>query len=217
MKKTVSLVILSILLTTYTQAQDMGKVLFGVNGGYNLNLSYFVTDKTQKTKPLSGGHVGAMLKVPFENRLFFVPQLNVNYRGMATDSLQKNQFSKITEAQVRVMPLFQIEFTNPEKGANTFFVELGPSLGFGFWGKQTKQDAAGLPISRSLKFGFSDYGYVDASWHTSLGYETMNGLRLKLDYVHGLTNMINTENGPTLKYMTISAGIGYWFGKKKGN
>jgi hypothetical protein len=215
MKQFALLILVLLLLTSSNYAQDLGKVLFGVKGGYNLNLSTFVTNKTQKTKPVHGGHIGAMLKVPFENRLYFVPQIDASYRGMVTDSLQKNQFSKITEAQIRVMPLLQIELTNPEKQANTFFLELGPSLGFGFWGKQTKQDAAGVPVSRSLKYGFSDYGFVDASWHTALGYETTGGLRLKLEYAHGLSNMINTENGPTLKYMNISVGIGYWFGKKK--
>jgi Outer membrane protein beta-barrel domain len=215
MKKFAFLFVASLLSAASIHAQDLGKVLFGVKGGYNFNLSSFTTNKTLKTKPVHGGHLGAMLKVPFENRLFFVPQIDASYRGMTTDSLQKNQFSKITEAQIRVMPLFQIEFTNPEKQANTFFLELGPSLGFGFWGKQTKQDAAGVPVKRSLKYGFADYGAFDASWHTALGYETTSGFRLKLEYVHGLSNMINTENGPTLKYMNISAGIGYWFGKKK--
>ncbi len=207
--------IVCLLSAAFIHAQDLGKVLFGLKAGYNYSASSFITNKTLKTKPVHGGYFGAMLKVPFDNRLFFAPQVDVSYRGMLTDSLQKEQFSKITEANVRVMPLVQIEFTDPSKQANTFFLELGPSLGFGFWGKQTKQDVAGAPVNRSLKYGFADYGAFDANWHTALGYETTGGLRLKLEYVHGLTNMINTEKGPTLKYRNISAGIGYWFGKKK--
>jgi hypothetical protein len=196
----------------HISAQGLGKILYGVKGGYNYISSVYSAAKTTGTH---GGYAGVMMKIPFDNRLFFAPQIDFNFRGMKTNAFPPNQFSKVTELQVRVMPLVQIEFKHPDKNENTLFLSLGPSIGFGIVGTQTKQDANGVPIEGKLKYGFQQYGQYDASWHTGLGYETNNGLRLLLDYGFGLSSMVNTNYGPLLKYRTISIGAGYWFGKKK--
>lgn len=212
MKNLLLVLVACTLSVSFSFSQGIGKIYYGLKGGYNYVLSNFTASKT---KAVHGGYVGAMMKIPFENRLHFTPQIDINYRGMQADSLPKNQFSKVKEFQVRVMPLVQIDLKHPDEKANTVFVQFGPSLGFGISGDQTKQDAAGVPTSARLKYGFQAYGQFDANWHTGIGYETTNGLRLLVDYAYGLSNMINTEFGPVLKYHTISAGVGYWFAKKK--
>lgn len=196
---------------TVLQAQDFTKIRLGAKAGYNYSMSNFVTNKQLRTKAVSGGYIGAMLKIPFDGRLFFAPQIDFNYRGMQTDSLQPNQFSSIKELQVRVMPLLQIDFKHPDQKLNTLFVQFGPSLGFGINGKQEKQGGSTTPVKTKLKYGYQAYGMYDASWHTGFGYETTKGFRVLVEYAHGLSNMINTENGATLKYRVVSAGIGYWF------
>ncbi len=200
-----------ITISSVLKAQDFTKIRLGVKTGYNYSMSKFVTNKELPTKAISGGYLGAMLKISFDGRLFFAPQIDFNYRGMQTDSLQPNQFSSVKELQVRVMPLLQIDFKHPDQKVNTLFVLFGPSLGFGATGKQIKQNGANVPVKANLKYGYQAYGMYDASWHTAFGYETTKGFRVLVEYVHGLGNMINTEDGPTLKYRGISAGIGYWF------
>jgi hypothetical protein len=212
MKKLFSLFIAGALFMSAGFAQDLGKIYYGVKGGYNYVLSAY---SASETNAVHGGYIGFMMKVPFDNRLHFTPQIDLNYRGMKADSLPKKQWSKVTEFQVRLMPLLQIDFKHPDKKANTMFVQFGPSLGFGMKGDQTKQDEAGVPTDGKLKYGFSDYGMFDASWHAGIGYESTGGFRLLFDYAYGLSNMINTDFGPKLKYHTISAGVGYWFGKSK--
>lgn len=212
MKKKLSLLIACTLLMSVGFAQDLGKIYYGVKAGYNYVLSAY---SASKTNAVHGGYAGFMMKVPFDNRLHFAPQIDLSYRGMKADSLPKKEWSKVTELQVRLMSLLQIDFKHPDKKANTMFAQFGPSLGFGMKGKQVKQDEAGVPASGKLKYGFSDYGMFDASWHAGIGYESTGGFRLLVDYAYGLSNMINTDDGPKLKYHTISAGVGYWFGKNK--
>ncbi len=212
MKKLLSVLIACTLFASFGFSQDLGKIYSGIKGGYNYVLSNY---SASKTSAVHGGYAGFMMKIPFENRLHFTPQIDINYRGMKADSLPKKELSKVTEFQVRVMPLLQIDFKHPDENANTMFVQFGPSLGFGIMGNQTKQDAAGTPVNAKLKYSFQAYGQFDASWHAGIGYETTGGLRLLADYSYGISNMINTDFGPVLKYHTISAGIGYWFGKKK--
>lgn len=214
MKKLIALTTLLLCTCILSNAQDMGHVLLGIKGGYNYSLSTYTTNKKLPVKAVHGGYAGIMLKIPFENRLFFAPQIDVSYRGMQTDSLQKDVYSSIKEFHLRVQPLLQLNFKHPETKSNTLFVQFGPSIGFGMTGRQIKQDNANTPVSAPLRYGFKYYGRYDANWHTGIGYETTKGLRFLLEYAHGLGDMINTDNGPSLKYRNISIGIGYWLGKK---
>lgn len=201
-----------LFLSAASFSQTLGKIEYGIKVGYSHVFSKF---SAAKTNGFSGGYAGVMMKIPFDNRLFFTPQIDFNYRGMKTNALPLNSYSKLNEVQFRLMPVVQIDFKHPSKNENTMFVMTGPSLGFGLTGKQTKQDGAGVPANAKLKYGYQHYGMYDASWHAGLGYETTGGLRLLVDYTYGLGNMINTDDAPSLRYHTFSAGIGYWFGRKK--
>ena len=201
-----------LFLSAASTAQTLGKIEYGIKAGYNHVFSKF---SAAKTTGFSGGYAGVQMKIPFDNRLFFTPQVDLNYRGMKTNALPAGTYSKISEVQLRLMPLLQIDFKHPDKKENSLFVMLGPSLGFGLAGNQTKQDGAGVPQEGKLKYGFQHYGQYDASWHTGLGFETTSGLRLLVDYTFVFGNMINTDDAPGLRYHTVSAGIGYWFGRKK--
>ncbi len=201
-----------LFLTATTFAQTLGKIEYGIKGGYSYVFSDF---SAAKTNGFSGGYAGVMMKIPFDNRLFFTPQIDFNYRGMQTNALPLNTYSKLNEVQFRLMPVVQIDLKHPSQNENTLFIMTGPSLGFGLIGKQTKQDGAGVPTNAKLRYGYQHYGMYDASWHAGLGYETTSGLRILIDYTYGLGNMINTDEGPSLRYHTVSAGIGYWFGRKK--
>ncbi len=201
-----------ILFAATTSSQTLGKIYYGMKGGYNYSLASYTAAETTGSH---GGYAGIMMKIPFDNRLFFAPQIDFNYRGMKAKTLPANELSKVTELQIRVMPVVQIDFKHPDKNENTLFIMLGPSLGFGVAGNQIKQDQNGTPVEGKLKYGFQDYGQYDASWHTGLGYETSNGLRVLVEYALGLSNMMNRDGGPSIRFHTISAGVGYWFGKKK--
>jgi Outer membrane protein beta-barrel domain len=214
MKKFFTVCIITALFSTPAAAQDLTDIKFGIKGGYHLSLSSFITNKKLPVNPVHGGFAGVMMKIPFDNRLSFTPHVDFSYRGTETDSIQPNQFSSVKEFQMRIMPLLQIDFKHPDEKANTLFVHFGPSVEFGLNGKQVKQDGANTKVNADLKYGYQQYGRYDASWRTGIGYETTGGLRLLLEYAHGLGNMINTEGGGTIKYRNISFGIGYWLGKK---
>lgn len=212
MKSVLLTAVICLFISAASFAQTLGKIEYGIKGGYN---HVFSTFSAAETEGFSGGYAGAIMKIPFDNRLFFTPQIDFNYRGMKSNALPAGTYSKLSELQVRLMPVVQIDFKHPSKNENTLFVMLGPSLGFGLTGNQTKQDGAGVPVNAKLKYGFQHYGRYDANWHTGFGYETTGGLRLLLDYTYGFGNMINTDEAPSLRYHSFSAGIGYLFGRKK--
>jgi hypothetical protein len=214
MQKFLLTVICTTIISSLVNAQDLTDIKFGIKGGYQLNLSSFITTKKVSSKPVHGGYAGVMMKIPFDNRLSFAPHVDVAYRGAATDSIHPSNYSSVKEFQMRVMPLLQIDFKHPDEKANTLFVHFGPSVEFGLKGKQVLQDASNNKQKGDLRYGYQRYGRYDASWRTGIGYETTGGLRVLLEYAHGLGNMINTENGGTIKYRVVSLGVGYWLGKK---
>jgi hypothetical protein len=213
MKKTILIAFLIYFSNHYLIAQDLGPVRWGIKAGFNFTTSSYKSEQTISTNPFYGGYAGIMMKIPFDNHLHFAPQLDFNYRGLNTRDLNPNRFSKINEVQVRIAPLLQFYLKHPSEKVNSFFIQAGPSIGIGLGGNQTAQNNNNIPLNRKLKYGYQAYGKYDAAWHTGLGYDGKAGFRLLLEYVHGLSNMINTENGPTLKYRTISLGIGYLINK----
>ena len=214
MKQFFLVVAAAVFLSAGSKAQDLTNILFGIKAGYNLNFSSFITTKKVSSNPVHGGYAGVMMKIPFDNRLSFTPHLDLNYRGAETDVVEPSQYSSVKEFQMRVMPLLQIDFKHPDEKANSLFVHFGPSVEFGLKGKEVKQDAANMKQKGDLRYGYQRYGRYDASWHTGIGYETTGGVRVLLEYAHGLGNMINTENGGTIKYRSVSVGVGYWLGRK---
>ncbi|HMO33742.1 MAG TPA: porin family protein [Lacibacter sp.] len=214
--KTTRLLLLLLLCSAQLLAQDLGPTRLGLRGGYQAGFAAFKLPSSQATNLHHGGYAGIFLKIPFDNHLFFKPVMDVAYRGMDVKEPVANQFSRINELQWRVAPLLQIDFTYPATGKGTWFVHFGPSIGFGLSGQQTKQSGSNQPESRSLRYGYQAYGRYDASAHVGLGYEGAGGMQLHVDYNHGLSNMINTELGPSLKYRSVSLGLALSVGGKKG-
>lgn len=188
-------------------AQDAERVIWALRLGYSANQAVFKIPQTQATQRVDGGYFGLQLKIPFDNRLYFKPLVDLHYRGMKLQTAIPNEFSSITEAQIRVAPLLHLQLTGKKNKPGALFIQAGPSFGFGVWGRQTRQNNNNTPETQKLKYGFQAYGRYDFTLHAGLGIETRGGFQLHVDYNHGLSNMINTEFGPVLKYRYLSAGI----------
>lgn len=191
-----------------TIAQDSERVIWALRLGYSANQAVFKIPQSQATQRVDGGYFGLQLKIPFDNRLYFNPFIDLHYRGMEVQTPVANEFSSITEAQIRVATLLHLQLTGQKNKPGGLFIQAGPSFGFGVWGRQTRQNNSNTSVTQKLKYGFQAYGRYDFTLHAGLGIETRGGFQLHVNYNHGLSNMINTEFGPILKYRYLSAGIG---------
>ena len=189
-------------------AQDFERTFWGVRIGYSANQAVFKTPEKISTQNVSGGYLGLHFKVPFDNRLYFKPFVDLHYRGMKVQAPVANEYSSIREIQIRVAPILHLQLTGQLNRPGGWFLQAGPSIGFGAGGRQIRQSNINTSVSNKLKYGFQAYGRYDATLHMGIGYETAGGLQINVDYNHGLSNMINTEFGPVLKYRYMSAGIG---------
>ncbi len=199
-------------LLNLIQAQDLGKIEKGITLALQTDGSIYKKEISYPTKYQYGGHAGLMMKIPFDYHVFFVPQTDLNFRKFQQKQPVSGEYFYIEEWQVRVAPMLEIDFNQP--GKHTFFIQFGPSIGFGLKGKQSRINN-NQEEKRPLKYGFQAYGKYDASAHAMLGYETRTGFRFAAEYVHGLGNMINTEYGARMKYRTAALEVGYILGRKK--
>lgn len=205
-------IIVFISISAITYAQDFGKVEKGISIAIQTDGSMYEKTVSYPTKMQLGGHAGFMLKIPFDYHVFFVPQADLNFRQFQQKQRIQNEYYSISEWQIRIAPMLEIDFSKPEK--NTFFLQFGPSIGYGLKGKQTTINNSGNEESQKLKYGFQAYGKYDISAHAIFGYEMTSGLRIAAEYVYGLGNMINTEFGARMKYRTIAIECGYILGRK---
>ena len=196
----------------FSQAQDLGKIEKGFTMALQADGSIYKKEVDYPTKYQYGAHAGLMMKIPFDYHVFFVPQADVNFRKFQQKQPVSGEYFYIEEWQMRVAPMLEIDFNKP--GSNTYFLQFGPSIGFGLKGKQSVVNN-NQEEKRSLKYGYQAYGRYDASAHVLFGYETKSGFRIAAEYIYGLGNMINTEFGARMKYRTAALEFGYVLGRKK--
>jgi len=205
---------IAIFFLHFSHAQDLGVIHKGINIAFQADGSFYQSSGTQPSSLQLGGHAGFFLKIPFDNRVYFIPQADLNYRRFQQKQKKPGEFYQIDEAQVRIAPMLCVDLKQIKN--KTLFFQFGPSIGFGLIGRQTKINTAGGEEKTSLRYGYQAYGRYDASAHAIIGVETGNGFRFSAEYIHGLGNMINTELGPLLKYRTFAVEIGYLLLRKKG-
>ena len=213
MRKKYWLAIITIFNLQFSDAQDLGPIRKGIHIAIQTDGSFYQTTETQPTKWNVGGHAGFFLKIPFDNRVFFVPQAELNYRRFQQKQKSSGELFLINEGQLRLSPTLQIDLK--QNGNTTIYFQFGPSIGFGLAGQQTTITNTGAEEKGKLRYGFQAYGRYDASAHAIIGLEKVRGFRFAAEYVYGLGNMINTELGPRLKYRTIALKVGYLLPRRK--
>ena len=173
--------------------------------------SYNVSGVKQKTKHKYGFQVGAGLKVPFEERIYFAPAVfysmkgyKVNFTRFAyppdTLALDNNTLFHTVETAF----LLQYDFG---KQPDHFFIKAGPSLDFHLFGTEKYNTATGKQ-DRKIPFGYDKYGHYSANMILQLGYETKNGFFLFGHYSHGLANISNADYGPKIRHRAAGLSIG---------
>jgi hypothetical protein len=160
-----------------------------------------------------------MMKVPFENNLYFVPTAFYSMKGYKV-AFNRTSFPPDSAAidknttfhKFEIAALLQLDFSSKP---DHFFIQAGPSLDCQLVGKETLNRASDPPVSRNIKFGFADYGRYSANFLAQFGYESSGGFVISGQITLGLTNIINTDNGPAVLHNAFGISIGKYFKRKK--
>jgi hypothetical protein len=166
-----------------------------------------------------GFQAGALIKIPFENNLYFSPaffysmkgyKVNFNQQAFPPDTNAVNNDVTIHTAELAF--LLQYNFT---QDADHFFVKLGPTLDFQLFGNQKFKLEDNSTVDEKLVFDFGEYGHFGASMQLQFGYETAGGLIIFGQYSHGLGSINNADGGPRIRHRVYNISIGKYLSRKK--
>jgi hypothetical protein len=191
-------------------AQSQLGVLGGVHGSSAL---YAIKNVKQPTDFKFGFHLGVDYKIPFENRLTFVPALSYSMMGYKVtfnqpsyppDLLAKDNDTRMHEIDVDA--LLQYDIT---KTSDHFFLRAGPSFNFVLSGHEKFNLSTGETIDRNMKFSVtSGYGRYLAGIVAQVGFETSHRVTIYAQYMQQLMSMNNEIEGPNIRNRMVGISVG---------
>jgi Outer membrane protein beta-barrel domain len=214
MKKTI---LLSVLIASNFIC--IGQSRFGVFAGPQTTFAKYTIDGVKQSiqhKP--GFQAGFVLKIPFENQLFFTPsgfyslkgyKVKFNRPSYPPDTTAINNNTTIHTLELALMLQFDMG-----KQPDHFFLKSGLSLDGQLYGKEKFNLKTGGTVSRKMVFSFGEYGYVGANLLVQIGFETKGGFMIFGQYTHGIGSINNADGGPQIKHRGIGISVGQYFGKK---
>lgn len=213
--KFISLTIIILLLAACANSQVQFNLFAGPQA---TTAKYTITGTKQDTKIKPGFQLGAGMKVPFENKLFFAPAAFYSLKGY---KVTYNKFSALPDVNAKdnntsihtfeLAALLQYDFnTSP----NHFFIKAGPSLDFQLIGNEKYNLLTSGSVDRKMKFSYGDYGHYSANALAQFGYESSNGLIIFAQYTHGLASINNFDGGPLIRHRAFGISVGKYLKRK---
>ncbi|MCC7399986.1 MAG: PorT family protein [Chitinophagaceae bacterium] len=209
-----------LLSALFYSVSVQSQVQIGLFAGPQLSTAlYSVQDMNQSVKNKYGFQLGVSSKIPFDNNLFFVPQIFYSLKGYKA-TLTRYAYppdatavdNNTTIHTLELAALLQVDFS---KKPGHFFFRGGPSLDFQILGREKFHLLTGDFISRRMKYGFTEYGHYAANAIAQLGYENAGGFIFYLNYEFGLTNISNVDDGPNIRYRVAGISVGKYINRKK--
>lgn len=206
-------------LCSFFAISVQAQVKVAIFGGPQISTaSYKINKKDQPAESKYGAQLGAMLKVPFENQLYFTPAVYYSMKGYKV-TLNQPSFPPSPNAinndtrihTIETAALLNYDFTSRP---SHFFVRWGFSVDANIKGSEKFDLKNGGTTERDMKFSFNDYGYLTASANVQFGYESKKGLMIFSHYEHGLGSLNNADLGPKILHRVAGISLGYYLGKK---
>ncbi len=213
--KTILLSFAFIAMTAVAHAQNQ-VLIYG--GPQVTSARYTIKGEAQAMTPKYGFQLGAGLKVPFENHLYFAPTAFYSLKGY---NVKFNQPSTPPDATatsnstsihtLEVAALLQFDFSM--KTQHVYF-KAGPALDFQLSGQETYIQQDKTQVTQPMKYGFNNYGRVGANLMLETGYETRSGYLFAARLSHGVGSVNNTDDGPIILHESYGFTIGKYLHRK---
>jgi hypothetical protein len=188
-------------------------------GPHASSATYEVKNRNQSTDYKFGFGIGGGVKIPFENKLSFTPDLSYKLMGYKVvfntpsfppDLLAKDNNTSFHDIDVEL--LLQLDLG---KNPNHFFLKLGPAFSFILSGKENFNLQTGQQVDRSMEFSvINGYGRYNVAAVVQFGYETSGGFIVYANYVQHLMSMDNEDNGPSIRNHLAGLTFGKSFNHK---
>lgn len=113
---------------------------------------------------------------------------------------------------------------NVDLSSGRLYFGAGPSIGMGLFGKMkvtstnpfdpSEKEEEKVDAFKKEEDGGAGLKRLDFSANAIAGYQFRNGLYVNAGYLLGLSNLIDSEDGESMKNRGLQLTVGYFFGKK---
>ena len=192
-------------VTLLFMSVSKAQVEVGIFAGPHISSAFYSSKGyNQPTDPKFGFHAGLLCKIPFDNHLFFSPDISyrlmgykvtLNHPSYPPDLLAIN--NNTTFHEIDIDPLLQYDFN---KKVSHFFVKAGPSFEFILTGKENYDLATGGHVEQDMKFSTTNYyGRYGVAAVAQFGFEKSGDFSVYGNYIVYLMSMNNEDTGPTIR------------------
>ena len=194
-------------------------VRFGLRAGANLaslELDDDYNGTTYGTNSKTSFHAGAFVNIPL-GMFRFQPELSyvgggskVNGNFLSPANVNNTGKYELDYHYIAVPLMLQLQ------GKSGFFVEAGPQFAYSVMAQEERNDGSTTDLKDIDLIRKTDFAL-----NGGLGYLTRVGLGINARYVHGLSNVYNSDNAPTgqtekeVSNRWIQLGLTYHFGAAK--
>jgi len=195
MKKTIILAATIFMLSSINVKAQ--KVHFGIKAGMNASSLNYSGNSDMQTK--IGFNAGVLAHIHSHSSQWAVqPELIYSAEGAKSKA---NSDASLNLGYLNVPILVQYMFDNG------FRLEAGPQIGFLLNAKSKDNNG-----STDVKDGYKSTAF---SLPVGVGYLTTSGLGFDARYAFGLSNIVDNNNGPSVKSNVFQFGIFYQFSDPK--
>ncbi|PWU04108.1 MAG: hypothetical protein C5B52_02065 [Bacteroidetes bacterium] len=203
-----------VIAITLISLQSNAQIQIGGQAGWNyVYASASTKDGTSiSTKGGNGFHLGLIVRAPFDNKLYFVPQMvfshktyTIQYNNAYGDSVKDTHLA-LNYIELPVL----LEYVTSENKPHLFF-QFGPSLSIGINGKQKITSMDGTTQDEKMILNYTHYERFEFNLVGRIGYQFPNKFSVWGGYAYGLGSIVDADKGPVIKPRMITATLAYWF------
>ena len=227
MKKIFLLAIAAIVTTA-----AFSQVNWGIQAHGNLARTSLSGEGTEAFKKSSiiGIGAGVVADAKLSDQLSLRTSLNLLQKGGKLEFEGDGEGDSFITSMSATNKLFYAELPvnlvyNVNLSSGKLFFGAGPSLGYGLFGKSkviytnpfdpSEKEEEETDAFKKEEDGGAGFKRFDFSANAIAGYQFNNGLFVNAGYKLGLGNLMESEDGESIKNRGLQLTVGYFFNKKK--
>ena len=190
---------------THINAQNAGKISFGVKEDANMS-NFNLSDMPGVKSDFGfGATIGGFTKIDISRHFALQPELLLNWQNSTLKFDGKENDYQYWGLEIPVYAVGQVKLTNGGRA----YIGIGPYARLGLSAKNTTIDEDLYKKNGSTK-AFMQRGDVGAG--AMIGYEFAFGMQINASYKYGFLNVLDADSdNSTMNNQMISFGIGYTF------
>jgi hypothetical protein len=198
------------MLMIFCISSASAQIKVGFKAGIHSTTAHVLTPEgsNPSSDPSVGFHIGAQLRIPFEEKIFFLPQFQYAFKQF--NIKYNNTDTASQELSIHYLEIPILLSYEPKPDQKGWFFQFGPSLSIAMKGNQKTMSAGGSTGDSAMKFAFNHYGRYEINLVANVGYKISRKIGVSAGYAYGLGSIVDDDYGPDIKPRMATLSVHYW-------